>query len=118
VNNREILATNLRALMEQAGITSQTQLARACNVSQTQISNILSQKKSATVDILERLTEGLNCERWLLLAPVKYLQNLEHVDFEPLVHCYLRLSPSAQDAVWEMIHQLYEANNMGYLGKH
>lgn len=103
--------------MKQVGFTSQAQLASACNVSQTQISNILSQKKAATIDVLERLSNGLGCERWLLLSPVTYLQNLEHLDFEPLVHCYLRLSPSAQNAVWEMIHQLYEANNMGYLGK-
>jgi hypothetical protein len=81
------------------------------------IGNILSQRKSATVDILERLSNGLNCERWVLLAPVEYLQSMEHLDFQPLVHCYLRLPSSAQDAVWELIRQLYEANNMGRLGQ-
>ena len=117
MNNREILTANLRALMKQAGITSQAQLARLAGVSQTQISNMLSGRKSATIDMLERLATAFGCERWLLLAPPIYLENLNREDFEPLLHCYLRLAPGAQNAVWELIHQLYAANNMNRLGE-
>ena len=111
MNNREILATNVRSLMKHASIKSQAELAGATGISQTQISNILHQRKSTSVDLLERLANGFDCERWLLLAPVTFLKEFGHTDFQPLLRCYVRLSLSSQKAVWELTHELYEANN-------
>jgi len=112
---REILATNLRSLMNESGITSQAKLATITGISQTQIGNILNQKKSASVITLEKLAKGLNCEPYLLLVPIKYLQNPGYIDFTPLMHCYLSLSETDQKAVWEMTHQLYEVTKGLYV---
>ena len=114
MDSREILATNLKSLMNQSGIASQAKLASKTGVSQTQIGNILNQKKGASVDILERLAKGLVCDPWLLLAPVILLEGPEYTDFAPLLFCYVNLTESDQKAVWEMTHQLYEATNGCY----
>ena len=111
MSNRAILAANLMSLMEHAGIGSQAELARVTGVSQTQISNILHQKKAASVDILERLANGLECENWLLLAPATLVENYESTDFSPLVHCYMSLPHSDQEAVWSVAHELFESNH-------
>ena len=111
MNNRQVLATNIKTLMRHAGIQSQMQLSRYTGVSQTQIGNILRQEKAASIDLLERLANGLNCEPWLLLAPVALLEEPGQPDFTPLVYCYVRLRPSDQNAVWDMTHQLYEDTN-------
>lgn len=108
---RKTLATNIKSLMNHAGIKSQAQLAQLTGISQTQISNILGHKKAASTDLLERLAAGLGCEPWLLLTPVAFLEEYGQTDYASLVYCYMRLRPSAQDAVWEMTHQLYEATN-------
>ena len=112
MKSRKILATNIKSLMQNAGIKTQAQLASMTGISQTQIGNILSQKKGASVDILERLATGLECDPWLLLAPITILENFEHADFLPFVHCFMRLHPDDQDTVWKMTHQLYESSNM------
>ena len=114
MNNREVLASNIKTLMRHAGIQSQAQLSKFTGVSQTQIGNILRQEKAASIDILDRLANGLNCESWLLLSPVNLLEDSGQPDFMPLVYCYLRLRPSDQNAVWDMTHQLYEATNGFY----
>jgi len=111
VNNREVLATNIKSLMKSAGIRTQTQLARITGISQTQIGNILRQDKAASIDMLVRLANGLNCEPWMLLSPVALLEKFVNTDFVPLVYCYVRLPQSDQDAVWDMTHELYEAAN-------
>ena len=84
MNNREILASNIKTLMTHAGVQSQAQLSKFTGVSQTQIGNILRQEKAASIDLLERLANGLNCEPWLLLAPVSLLEESGQPDFMPL----------------------------------
>ena len=79
-------------------------------MSQTQIGNILNLKKSASVDTLQRLAIGLECDPWLLLAPVKLVTGPEYTDFAPLLYCYSRLSRDDQVAVWDRTHELYELN--------
>ena len=101
MGNRAVLADNLKSLMEYAGIRSQAELARITGVSQTEISNILRQKKAVSVDTLERLANGLGCEHWLLLAPATLMEHFNPEDFAPLVHCYMSLPHSDQKAVWE-----------------
>jgi len=101
--------------MKHVGIKSQAELADITGISQTQISNILRQEKSTSVDLLERLANAFDCERWLLLAPVTFLEEFGHTDFAPLLRCYVRLSLSSQEAVWALTHELYEANNANRL---
>jgi transcriptional regulator with XRE-family HTH domain len=111
MSNRAILAENLKSLTKYAGIKSQSKLARLSGVSQTEISNILYQKKAASVDTLERLANGLGCENWILLAPSTLLEHHEPADFAPLVHCYMSLPRSDQKAVWGVAHELFESNH-------
>lgn len=115
MNNREILAANVRSLMKHAGIKAQAELACVTGISQTQISNILHQRKSASIDLLGRLAGRLNCERWLLLAPVSFLEELGHTDYAAFLRCYMRLSLSSQEAVRELTHELHEAHNANRL---
>jgi transcriptional regulator with XRE-family HTH domain len=114
MNNREVLATNVKTLMKKAGIKSQAHLSRITGVSQTQIGNILRHEKAASVDLLQHLANGLNCEPWLLLAPVNLLEEFGQPDFTPLIYCYSRLPPHEQNAVWDMTHELFEATNGFY----
>lgn len=111
MNNREVLASNIKSLMKHIGIRSQAQLSSLTGISQTQIGNIFRHEKAASIDLLERLANGLNCEPWLLLAPVNLLEEFGQPDFAPLIYCYSRLRPSDQNAVWDMTHELYEATN-------
>ena len=108
---REALATNLKSLMKHADIKTQAQLAELTGISQTQISNILCQKKATSIDMLGRLAVGLGCEPWLLLAPVTFLEEYGQTDYTALVYCYMRLRPDAQDAVWAITHELFEATS-------
>ncbi len=113
MNNREVLASNIKSLMKQAGIESQAQLAKTTGISQTQIGNILRQEKAASIDLLERMANGLGCEPWLLLGPVDFLKEFKHADFAALLYCYMKLPANDQNDVWEMTHNLYESTN-GY----
>ncbi|MGB5487537.1 MAG: helix-turn-helix transcriptional regulator, partial [Lysobacterales bacterium] len=108
MNNREVLAINLKALMKHYDIKSQVKLSKVTGVSQTQIGYILRGEKAASIDILERLANSLNCEPWLLLAPVNLIVDYGQPDFTPLVYCYSRLRQQDQNAVWDMTHNLYE----------
>ena len=108
---RKILAANLRSLMKLNDISSQKQLAGVTGVSQTQIGNILQCKKAASIDLLKRLSNGLNCEPWLFLVPVNLFEELRQNDFLPLVHCYSKLRPHDQNAVWDIKYELFEATN-------
>lgn len=114
MNNRRVLSTNIRSVMKKNGIRSQAQLANITGISQTQIGNILRHEKAASIDLVERLANGLNCEPWLLLAPVNLFEELGESDFIPLVYCYLKIPRDDQDAVWDMTHDLYEAANGFY----
>ena len=109
MNNREILAKNIKSLMKQAGIRSQADLASITGVSLTQISNILRHEKAASIDLLQRLADGLECESWQLLTPTTFLKDHDYMEFTKLVYCYMRLQPSAQEAVWSITQELYEA---------
>jgi len=112
---RKILAANLRSLLKLNDISSQKQLADVTGVSQTQIGNILHCKKAASIDLLNRLSNGLNCEPWLFLVPVNLFEELRQDDFLPLVHCYSKLPPHDQNAVWDITYELFEATNGVYL---
>lgn len=111
MNNRKVLANSIRVLMKRAGIQSQAQLASITGISQTQIGYILGQKKAASIDLLERLANGLDCAPWVLLAPANFMEEFGYPEVTPLLYCYMRLNQSDKDAVWDMTHDLYEAEN-------
>lgn len=117
MDERETVAQNVVALMQQAGIKSQSELARITGISQTQIGNILHQNTSISIDLLGRLAIGLKCKTWLLLSPLGFLDNGPDTDVAPLVHCYLGLCPDDQNIVWKITHQLYAASKLHILAQ-
>ena len=110
----KMLATNLKTRMGSGGIKSQTQLAALTGISQSQIGNILREDRAASIDTIQRLADGLECEPWLLLSPVGDLEAFNDPDFQIMIHCYLRLMPTDQDAITNMTRQLYEASGTSF----
>ncbi len=110
---RTVLATNIRTLMKHTEIQSQAQLASMAGISQAQVGNILHQKTGVSIDVIHRLASALDVEVWVLLTPVSFLEDLGNLDPLPILSRYMRLGLSAQDAVWTIVHELYEATG-GY----
>ncbi|MGB7453040.1 MAG: helix-turn-helix transcriptional regulator [Lysobacterales bacterium] len=109
------VATNLKELMNQAGMRSQAQLAEATGVSQSQIGNILRGERSASVDTLECLANGLGCEPWLVLSPTTSLAYLKNHDIALIVHILLRLMPNDLEAILRITQQLYESTRTNFI---
>ncbi len=63
----ESVSRNLRTLRESAGI-SQNQLAQRTGVSLRYISNLENDAPNVTVDVIERLAQGLDCAPALFLG--------------------------------------------------
>ena len=106
---REVLSTNLKIQMERSGVTTQAALAKLSGVSQAQIGNVLRCKRGASIDLIEKLANGLGCDPWLLIAPTGFLKTGHKTEVEPLVQCFLGLREDDQDAIWRMTHQIYAA---------
>lgn len=81
------LAGNLEYLMERAGLSQQA-LHRASGVSQAHIGNILHQRKSPTVDVLESLADAFRLRVWQLLAPRHILELGVTPDLAALIDRY------------------------------
>jgi transcriptional regulator with XRE-family HTH domain len=105
----EALAVNVASLMERHGMRTQSELAKLSGVSQAQVSNVLRQRRGASVKLLERLADALEVDPWLLLAPPGFVKKGAMTDVEPLVHCFLSLSEDDQRCIWRITHQLYSA---------
>jgi len=112
---RDRVATNVHSLMKQYGIQSQAKRAVKTGISQTQIGNILRRERAVSVDLLERLSDGLGCEPWVLLSPIDHVESFNNSDVQVMLHCYLRLSPNDQDAIKSMSQQLYDATRTSFL---
>ena len=117
MESREVLATNLKSLMRSANIRSQAELANLTGISQTQIGNIINRKKAASIDTLERLAKGFECDSWLLLAPVSVVENFDSADFAALMHCYIHLPHDGQKTIWDMTYHLYESTGRNYFSR-
>jgi len=65
---RRILAVNLRRHRERAGL-SQEDLAERAAVDRTYVSALERELYAASVDVLDRLADGLGVESWQLLKP-------------------------------------------------
>lgn len=63
---REVVARNVRALREQVGL-SQEELAHAARLHTTYLSGIENGRRNPTLDVIERLAQGLAVEPSLLL---------------------------------------------------
>lgn len=68
-NTREIVADNLRRLMEIHNGMTQTELARLSDVSQTYISSILRGSTEPTTKQLEKLARVFKLKAWQLQVP-------------------------------------------------
>lgn len=102
--------------MKRAGVSSQAELSQITGVSQSQIGNILRQKKGVSISVLERLAQGLESEPWLMLAPSDFFEKQNTGDFLPMMLCYMKLNEDAQASLWKIIYDLYDASSKGYRG--
>ena len=106
---RERMSANLKSLMKLAGMQTQKQLAAATGISQTQIGYILRSEKGASIDILDRLANGLGCDPWVLLSPNGHVEAFDNSDLQEMVQCYLRLSISDQDSLKSISKELFQS---------
>ena len=67
-SSRNILGANVRKLRRARGWT-QIQLAAHCEMTQVYISYIEGSKHAATVDMIDKLAEALECSPATLLTP-------------------------------------------------
>lgn len=65
---RNILGANVRRLRRARGWT-QIQLAAHCDMTQVYVSYIEGSKHAATVDMIDKLAEALECSPAALLSP-------------------------------------------------
>ena len=65
----EIIAANIRTLMDDNQIPSESDLARKAKVDQKTVWRILRQQQSPTVDTLEKLAKPFKLHAWQLLIP-------------------------------------------------
>jgi transcriptional regulator with XRE-family HTH domain len=68
-NTREIVADNLRRLMELHSSMTQTQLSKLSGVSQTYISSILRASTEPTTKQLEKIAKVFKLKAWQLQVP-------------------------------------------------
>lgn len=92
---RVSVARNLRALMELAHL-SQRDLESKSGVSQRQISNILSQSTSCSVETAEALARPFGLEGWHLLLPDLPASLVASPSIGKLVSAYLHASAATR----------------------
>jgi len=109
MNIKSLLAQNLRAMMDRAGMVTYADLASAAGLSRTQVGNILRSERGASVDSLQSLADGLGCEPWQLLAPVSLASQRDDIDVQNLVQCILELHSEDREAIWRLIYRLHVA---------
>lgn len=95
---REILARNVKRLMELNGLTSQGKAGEFAGVSQTMVGNILRLDQAPGIEFLEQLSSGFNISLWQILAPVEFLE-MESQKIEKLVKDYLAASEEGRQTI-------------------
>lgn len=94
---RTILAANLKALMNQAGV-NQSQLGKKADVAQSTIGRILKERHAPDLDTLHSLGKALGVTVWQLMVPhlnpsnLPVLQNASAEEQE----LYARLKAAAE----------------------
>jgi transcriptional regulator with XRE-family HTH domain len=86
--NREILANNLRALMQRRGWTQQ-QLGNKSGISQTHIGNFLRKQVDPTTSMLDALGGAFHLPGWILLIPGLPIEILDSGAIPDLVKTYV-----------------------------
>ena len=84
---REVLATNVRALMKRRG-WNQEQLGKKAGISQTHVGNILRRQVSPTGTMISGLAKAFNMPEWVLLAPAP-VEVLDSPELPRLLETYL-----------------------------
>lgn len=69
MNISTIFRRNMRNLMEESGVITQSHLSRITGVTQPHLSVLASGKKTPSIETLATIAEGLRVEPWRLLAP-------------------------------------------------
>lgn len=108
---RETLANNLQTRMNLNRIRTRSELAKLSGVSPAQIGNILKRQAGTTVDVLQKLANGLACDPWVLLGPAGFSKSGHDIDIDMLIQCFLGLRDADQSAIWRITHQLSAATN-------
>lgn len=92
---RQSVAKNLQVLMAHAG-WSQRDLAAKAKVSQRQISNILSQATSCSVETADALAAAFGLQGWHLLLPNLPDDLAESPSIARLVEAYIGSDPAGR----------------------
>lgn len=96
------ITTNIRYLMDKRDLRSQVKLAAAAGISQTNLSNVLRQAISPSLDTLTSIAAGLRVETWRLLADpettrmISMLDGLSETDRQTILRVARSLSSQIQ----------------------
>lgn len=95
---REIVASNLRALMDKRE-WSQTDLAKKSKVSQRHLSNMLNRKTGASFETLHAVGSAFGIPGWLLMVERLSVDLLDSQKVPLLVASYRDAGPDGQELV-------------------
>lgn len=96
--SKESLAANLRSLMDNEEL-SEAKTAKKTKVSQRAINKVLNQEGAATVDTLDRLSEGFKQQGWKLILPKLPPELLFSADLEQLIESFIKSSPDGREHI-------------------
>ena len=88
---RDVLATNLRALMNVHDMTER-QLSQSSGVSQGQINNILNRRSTCSIETAEALAQVFNLTGWHLLLHGLPDELLSSPTIARMVESYMRMN--------------------------
>lgn len=97
----EIIADNVKRLMEYNGNMSQVLLANKAKISQRTVSNVLNPGSvgSITTETIERLAEFFKLEPYHLVMPNLPLEELLDKRIEKVIACYTKSSPDGRENI-------------------
>lgn len=95
---REVLATNLRALMKRRGWT-QEQLGKKAGISQTHVGNVLRKEVDPTTAMIAGFSRAFDIPEWLLLVPQLPVEILDSPEVPNLIKTYLEAAAKPLSAV-------------------
>jgi transcriptional regulator with XRE-family HTH domain len=85
---QEVLAANVRALMNRRG-WNQEQLAKRADMSQTHVGNVLRKTASPTSTVIGKLAKAFGVADWLLIVPNVPVELLDSNEIPALLQTWL-----------------------------
>ena len=99
LNTREILARNMKLLMQSTNI-KQAALAEKTGISQKTISNVLTgSSHSATMDTVEKMAAYFRLKPYHLLIQDLPIEELLTTTIEELINCYANLPVTGKESI-------------------